>query len=316
MGISIGLALAAVAGLAVTWWLLPPVLYGDMGDENTRIKAISDTRNGFLAGLVGIGALATFWLNSRTYAITLRSLHLSEQGHVTDRMAKAVEQLGSTSLEVRLGGIYGLERLAVDSPRDHNTTVEVLSAFVRSRTDQEVPPRDAASLEWSSPSADVQAVLSVLGRLPTRVGVTRGDLRRCDLRGADFRGTRLGAVKLTAAALDEADFREAYLEGADLRAASLKRCNFDGAHLQGAQLWFADLRGSRLWSAGLRNADLAGTKLQRAQLQKADLRGARLVDALLHDAALDGALLDGADLKGAVGLTDGTIGRHNPGHSV
>jgi hypothetical protein len=305
--VSVGLALAAIAGLAVIWWLLPPVLYSDMGDENTRIKAISDTRNGFLAGLVGIGALATFWQNSRTYAIALRSLQLSEQGHVTDRLAKAVEQLGSASLEVRLGGIYALERIAVDSPRDHGTAVEVLSAFVRSRTDLELPSRDAAPLDAPVPSVDVQAVLSVLGRLPTRAGVSRGDLRRCNLRGADFRGTNLGAVKLTAAALDDADLREAHLEGADLRVASLQRCNFDGAHLQGAQLWFADLRGSRLWSAGLRSADLAGSKLQRAQLQNSDLRGASLVDALMYDAALDGALLEGADLSGALGLAHGTI---------
>ena len=43
-----------------------------------------------------------------------------------DRYAKAIEQLGSSKLDVRLGGIYGLERIAKTSERDHPTVVEVL----------------------------------------------------------------------------------------------------------------------------------------------------------------------------------------------
>jgi hypothetical protein len=34
-------------------------------------------------------------------------------------------------LEVRLGGIYALERIARDSPTDHWTIIEVLSTYVR-----------------------------------------------------------------------------------------------------------------------------------------------------------------------------------------
>ena len=57
---------------------------------------------------------------------------ISEQGQITDRYARSVEELGSKSLDVRLGGIYALERLAHDSPGDKETIVSVLSAFARS----------------------------------------------------------------------------------------------------------------------------------------------------------------------------------------
>jgi hypothetical protein len=57
-------------------------------------------------------------------------LEVAEQGHITERYTKAIEQLGSDKLDVRLGGIYALEQIAVDSRRDHPTVVEVLSAFV------------------------------------------------------------------------------------------------------------------------------------------------------------------------------------------
>ena len=51
--------------------------------------------------------------------MTLPALYrLTEQGHITDRNTKAIEQLGSDKLDVHLGGIHGLERIAVDSKRD------------------------------------------------------------------------------------------------------------------------------------------------------------------------------------------------------
>ena len=60
------------------WWLVPPLLYGHSGGgtdaKNAQLKAITDTRTALLAGLIGVGALLTFWLNSRVYRITARTL--------------------------------------------------------------------------------------------------------------------------------------------------------------------------------------------------------------------------------------------------
>jgi hypothetical protein len=70
----------------LVWWLVPPLLYRHTGTANdAKLKAITDTRTALLAGLIGVGALLTFWLNSRVYRIT-------EQGHITERYTKAIEQ--------------------------------------------------------------------------------------------------------------------------------------------------------------------------------------------------------------------------------
>jgi hypothetical protein len=42
--------------------------------------------------------------------------------------------LGSDKLEVRLGGIYSLERISKESPDDYWTVMENLTAFVRERS--------------------------------------------------------------------------------------------------------------------------------------------------------------------------------------
>jgi hypothetical protein len=63
-------------------------------------------------------------------------------GQVTDRYTRAIDQRGSKKLDVRIGGIFGLERVAHDSACDHPPVMEVLAAFVREHSRE----------QWSCPS--------------------------------------------------------------------------------------------------------------------------------------------------------------------
>jgi hypothetical protein len=103
-----------------------------------------------------VGALLTFWLNSRVYRITARTLEVTEQGHITERYTKAIEQLGQQKLAMRLGGIYALERIAKDSERDHPTVVEVLSAFVREESRKQRAAQESEVASRAS-ATDIQA---------------------------------------------------------------------------------------------------------------------------------------------------------------
>ena len=55
------------------------------------------------------------------------------QRRIVESFSKAVEQLGSDKLEVRVGAIFALERLSRESRGDYWTIMEVLAAFVRER---------------------------------------------------------------------------------------------------------------------------------------------------------------------------------------
>jgi hypothetical protein len=48
-----------------------------------------------------------------------RTLDATRDGQIADRYSKAIEQLGSSTIDVTIGGIYAMERVARDSPRDH-----------------------------------------------------------------------------------------------------------------------------------------------------------------------------------------------------
>jgi hypothetical protein len=225
----------------LVWWLVPPLLYRSTEAGADKLKAITDTRTALLTGLIGVGALLTFWVNSRVYRITARTLELTEQGHITERYTKAIEQLGHKAelLAIRLGGIYALERIAKDSDRDHPTVVEVLSAFVReesknqgtrrtgqgiaqeaAKTDTPAPENEGAG----RPATDIQAAVTVLGRLPHRPEIPRADLSEAQLsgaqlNGANLSGAQLNEVNLSGAWLNGANLSGAHLDGADLRQA-------------------------------------------------------------------------------------------------
>jgi uncharacterized protein YjbI with pentapeptide repeats len=314
------LVLGGVGALAVlVLYALPTILVGPDDDLSTaeRLKAENDVRTTLLQALAGIALLTGAYFTGRTYILnresTSRQFALNRQGQVTERFTKAIDQLGSESLDVRLGGIYALERIAHESERDHWPIVEVLTAFVRERARWSEPDAGETTpddKQPKSPDADVQAVLTVLGR--RNRDHEREDqflqLSFTDLRGSNLRGAHLEGASLQRAHLEDATLEEVHLEGADLLHAYLEEANLSKAHLEGADLGEARMEGARLLEARLERASLFGAQLGHAVLMNAHLEGAKLVEARMQGASLEEADLRGADLSDAR-LEDAALSR-------
>ena len=99
-------------------------------------------------------------------------------GHLTDRFTKAVAQLGDTTVHVRVGAIYSLERMAHDSTRDRHMTLYVLGAFIRGQSREERKVPDVLA-------EDVFTALRTVSRLLPGTNLIL-DLRGADLRHADL----------------------------------------------------------------------------------------------------------------------------------
>jgi uncharacterized protein YjbI with pentapeptide repeats len=239
-----------------------------------------------------------------------------------ERFASAVEQLaseradGTRRTETRLGGVYALERIAIDSDSDYWPVMEVLTAYVRENAAWRGMGRAAnAAGPLPRPSADIQAILSVLGRRrPGPAGYERRllDLRDTDLRGANLAGGRFEGITLQGAHLEGvdatratlsrsnlrgADLRGATLTGVDLEGAALSRANLEGARLNGASLKATDFSGATMRSADLLEANLKGSNLKDADMRGADLSRSLLEEAILWRANLQDATLTGARMK-------------------
>nr|VFK22171.1 MAG: Pentapeptide repeat-containing protein [Candidatus Kentron sp. MB]VFK27785.1 MAG: Pentapeptide repeat-containing protein [Candidatus Kentron sp. MB]VFK74433.1 MAG: Pentapeptide repeat-containing protein [Candidatus Kentron sp. MB] len=187
---------------------------------------------------------------------------LDEQRLLTERFIRAVELLGNKKLQIRLGGIYALERITQDSPRDHWTVMEVLCAFVRerSRESKPIPPEEQkfpSGPQFYPPDTDVQAALTVIGRRGEEqrvwerkenkrldlhnVHLERADFSNTDFSGANFRWAHLSGANLSHANFQRVDFWKANLKETFFRDAFLEEALFSGAQIIGANTGGIDL---------------------------------------------------------------------------
>lgn len=184
----------------------------------------------------GVGLLLTY-LNAQ------KEQQLNTERLITDRFTKAVEQLGHENIAVRIGGIYAIERIAKDSPKDHWTVMEVLTAFVRERSPARIV-KSTRNIPLSSVTADVQSALTVIARQNTKgqslhldgtnlpnVNLYEANLQKAWLIGANLQRANLIGADLQGAAFDLANLQEVYFTKANLNGAGFVEANLRGAHL-------------------------------------------------------------------------------------
>jgi uncharacterized protein YjbI with pentapeptide repeats len=334
------LALFIVASLWFLLWFLPERQGENLPQKvpaEERAALVNEYRRTWAQIIGGFALLFGLYFTWRRIAISQQELEATRDQQVTERFTRAIGQLGATDnegknkkLEIRLGGIYALERIARDSlamenspGRDYSTVMEVLTAYVRENTSQAPVPSEGSS-EAASPSneataeadkgakqpappeprrptADIQAILDVLSRAQDRVPEeyrTRLNLHEANLYEAILRQANLQEAILQGAILQGAIRQEAILQYAELQGANLIRAN-----LQEAKLMRANLRRAKLMRANLTRANLQGAILTRANLQGAILTRANLQLAGLTSANLQGAILMRANLEGVLQWT-------------
>ncbi len=278
------------------------------------------------AGNLGAGALIVAILGAPFLVwgtvIKQKTVTFQKESHITDRISKAVEQLGAEktvkkdgdestepNIEVRIGGLLSLERIAQDSTeydkgRDHVRVMEILCAYVRENAKASDAqdgsfPNDShegtleakianSSYKWihslDKPRNDIQIALSILGRRsaeqleieahhigPKGRGYTL-DLKETNLRKAD-----LEYLNFANASFFRAKLEGAYCKGADLSGTNLIYANMTGVggrklNLQNARMESADFSYATLDEAQIINCEMSHTHFVGTQLQGAHLR--------------------------------------------
>ena len=209
----------------------------------------------------------------QTVEASREQLRVTQEGQITERFTRAVDQLGGCR-DVQLGGIYALQQIGRSSPEERGAIYEILAAYVCVHSPwaaaHDVAPVDVKAIpRLRERQPGVQAAMLVLGRRvagPSDVPL--------GLMGADLRRLRLSDTYISGGA---------NLENALFWRSSLINASLVKANLRGAQLGWTDLRHSYLEEVDLRRADLRRSDLRFANLKDADLRGADLRGSDLRD---------------------------------
>jgi hypothetical protein len=148
------LAVGSLTLVVACVWLFPALLvaadsgHADLAPDQLA-KARNDARATLLQGVGGVvllvGAYLTWWQTQATRRAGREELALARQGQLTERFTRAVDQLGSPDPAVRTGGIYALERIAIESDRDRSAVTDIVTAFVRRNSASELARGDTGS---------------------------------------------------------------------------------------------------------------------------------------------------------------------------
>jgi hypothetical protein len=199
LGLGVGMALivAILAIWKIPQWQLAPLKAKIQRERNSlqpqdRLKLEydarkleNDARTTLLQAVGGLALLIGLYFTAKTWRTT-------QEGQVTDHFTKAINQLGEggpEKLALRLGGIYALERIARESKWDYMPIMEILTAYVREHAlwPPSISKTEAEPDQEPKPAADIEAILTVLGRRSPPFGRREDEqlsLREVDLRGA------------------------------------------------------------------------------------------------------------------------------------
>jgi len=243
------------------------------------------------------------------------------------------------NLEVRIGGILALERLARNNLVIHVQIMEILCAYIR-----ENAPASGAKLvavlemhedehdgplreDWSDrlktfpankvdlkPREDIQVALTVLGRRSAQGRLQESRHNNPDPEAVfifDAPGPEVLTLNDTES-IDKEELqnwkraRDTYqgyrldLRGADLQVAGLTGLNFGGARFEKAWLQGANLSGAQMQGANLSGALMQGANLSGVQMQGANLSGVQMQITVLRRAGMQGSNLSGARMQRAI----------------
>ncbi len=293
-----GLIVIGVISIVVVYW----EWFSDGESGSTTLRNL---------GLMVAGVIA-LWFAYRRSGVADRQAETSHRGLLNERYQKGAEMLGSKVLSVRLGGIYALQRLAKDDPKQYHVQItHLLCTFVSHPTEDDDYMAALRVIQQKPHQLreDVQAAITAIG---TR-NEEKNELEKKEkfsltlvgayLADAYLSGANLTGVKLLQSDLTIATLINTNLLNADLTTANLTGADLTGANLTGATLLIADLTTAVLNNANLTRAILTNAILTKASLTGADLTNATLINANLTRAVLSGANLSGAYLMGANDLT-------------
>jgi uncharacterized protein YjbI with pentapeptide repeats len=331
---------APLALLTAFGWLVVPIWVALFAGTLWQVWLILSGGDSALvgAGRLGAGALLAALLGAPFViwgtVLKHQTLRYQKEGHITDRITAAVEQLGAEktvrmivadktqettepNIEVRIGAILSLERIAQDSTihdkgRDHVRVMEILCAYVRENSNARAPV-DFPLPEWEplAEDADEAAQAEHVRKRHERFG--DGFLE--DPKARDWARSLPAPradISLAVQVLGRRTAEQRRVEAAwpdppgartvwpfDAPCPELREGTED------APLTVAEIAAfeEKLWTWRKTLLRYSGYRLdlRGANLQAADLSAKRpdATDAVFSGARLDGARMEGAGLLGA-----------------
>ena len=262
----VSIVVVLIVGSVLSW-----VFWDCLHDDRESVS--STVRNlGLVIGAV-VAALLAVWRSrvaERQASAAHHQVEVSQQELLNERYQRGAEMLGSAVLAVRLRGIYALQSLADEHPKEYHIQImRLLCAFVRnptvdgngqgSLTDHETGKgTETDDGSYVRLRQDVEdAMEAIASRSKKGIGHERDAGFILDIRGAKLRG--LDLMNLENVDLSWANISNADLSHVNLRPhTDMSWVHAVNANLAGACLVDVNLSVVRFWGRGPVSNDTRG----------------------------------------------------------
>ncbi len=333
---AIVLLIIAWGFIIIALYLFAPHLYKLYGilSKQIEINQNSDLDYRGIAiryfGIVaGAGAIIGYIFATGRNIILDNQNKINAQAQITESMVQAIAQIGAINdkepnIEVRLGGLYSLQRIMQDSEERELSILKILYAYVREnlKRDKTKQPKQKSIFGYEAYKLpeDIQAALNIISqfnkeqkaqgkKLPrdnelsfshtdfSNYSLEKMDFSDAIFENANFSGANISYTDLSGAILHDANLSGVYGALFDLSNASFFRTDFSGAHLS---CMFNDHMGGKT---------ITGVNFANARLSGMPLSDKKFIQVNFSNTNLERTDFNGADLSGAVRLTQDQINK-------
>ncbi len=280
-------------------------LYIELSRQITKEQKTPDDYRGitirYLAIIAGAGAvigyiiaIARNIISDNQNKVADEQNRINERGRITESIGQAITQIGAfngekPNIEVRLGGLYSLQRIMYDSQRDALSIVKILYAYVRENLKRDKDTRDKLKeynkQNFSRPEEkpfplpeDIVSALNIISQFnkdrKNKFGINAPEVQS-DFTYADFTNYSIRDVDFSYISFSHADFSGSNLVSVIFSNAVLFSVNFSDTQLSVVN--FSDTRFlyGKFCEVSLGSGNFSGADLSNLDLSGADLTNAR-----------------------------------------
>lgn len=218
----------------------------------------------------GTAAAMAAYFTWKRLDVSQRTLEVSQEGQITERFTRAIEQIGAKdsegkNVEIRIGGIYALGNIAQESQKEHLPVLKVLLAYLRKYGFEEAD-------ELNEDPHDVKAIVDVL----------------CVYEYESLKGKEeVRDIKL----------KKPFFVNARFHKLWFVKCNFFNPLFVGVK--FEDVSFS---GGSCAFGDFSLATFCKVSFTRVDLHGAVFTSATFDEVSFDNVILTDAELSASVGL--------------
>lgn len=243
----------------------------------------------------------------RQSEVASRQIEIATESQINDRFTRAMEQLGSENLTIRIGGVHALGKIAEDSPRDAQTIIDILCTFVRDQTrnDEYKKSRKGANGVFLLPRADIQDAITVLGRGQFSLfhkNLERAYLPKVKMINADFSNTSFSNTVLHSTHIFNSKF-----ENCTFFKTQMIKSKIEDVLFQNTNFVSSDMSDSVITSSTIEKTNMDNVILSGVNFSKTKFVDFVIVRSDVESIGFYDSEMKGGDLRGVVNLTVGQL---------